>query len=388
MTWQPEVVLPPSQIRWLVEQPDTVFSIDRALIKDLEFLYTTPAAWSFTRPFHVEALNKLRMESLIEDMAEKVQDSIDREWGMDTISWKEVNIESTMRRVLVQITARVIVGHPICRKQDYLECAHNFMANLGPSAAFISFAPQLLRPIAGWWFSRDLKKWNAVCADYMMPLVKQEMVHRRPSDQKTMPPPKTLLEQMARLAVRSSNPKDSDPFSVSSRLLALNFVAVHTSNAALVNGLVDIMSPPAGTEVYEELRAEAEEVFKACNGKWSKSSVLQLEKIDSALRESLRLSTFKARGVERVVVAKKGVTLPDGTYLPKNTKVGVPVLPIHLDHDIYPDADKYNAFRFCTSSSAGMRDGSRSASPAPSGHVELINTSETFLAFGHGKHAW
>ncbi|KAI7568681.1 hypothetical protein KC317_g3970, partial [Hortaea werneckii] len=231
ISWQPEVVLPPAHIQWLVEQPDTVLSINEALIKDLEFLYTAPAAWSFTRPFHVEALNKLRMESLIPDMAEEVQDSIDRVWGTDTENWNEVNIEETMRHVLVQITARVIVGSPLCRNTDYIENAHMFMVEMCPRAVCISFTPELLRPLAGWWFSRPLKQLNAVCAKYMDPLVKQEMAHRRPSDQKTMPAPKTLLEQMARIAVRSTDPRDTDPFSISSRLLGLNFVAVHTSCA-------------------------------------------------------------------------------------------------------------------------------------------------------------
>lgn len=389
MTWQAEVVLPPAQVRWLVEQPDTVLSIDRCLIKDLEFLYTTPTAWSFTRPFHVEAINKLRLEPLIPEMAEEVQASIDREWGLDTQEWKEVNIESTMRSVLVQITARIFVGLPLCRDMSYITAAHNFMANLGRRAIFISMTPELLRPLAGWYFARDLKRWNAECAQSTVPLVKREMSEqpRRPSDQKSMPFPKTLLEQMARLAVRSQDAKDGDPFSVSSRLLALNFVAVHTSNAALVNGLVDMISPPAGPEVYLQLRAEAEEVARACKGKWTRSAVLQLDKIDSALRESLRISTFKARGLERMVVAAKGVTLPDGTYLPKNTKVGVLVLSMHRDEDVYPDADRYDAFRFCTAPKAAAEKST--ASPAlQSGHVELINTSETFLAFGHGKHAW
>ena len=367
-------------------------SINKALIKDLEFLYTTPTAWSFTRPFHVEALNKLRMESLIPDMAEEVQDSIDKEWGLDTDEWTEVNIEDTMRHVLVQITARVVVGLPLCRSEEYIENAHNFMSQLGPRAVAISFTPELLRPATGWWLSRPLAKWNAACAELMMPLVKREMVHRRPSDQKTMPLPKTLLEQMARLAVRSSDPKDIDPFAVSSRLLGLNFVAVHTSNASLTNVLLDIMSPPAGLLVYNELRSEAEQVYKSCQGKWSKAYVNQLEKIDSTLRESLRISTFKARGVERVVVAPKGVTLPDGTHLRKGTKVGVPVLPIHHDNDIYPNADEFQPLRFYHSPpgvTSQETDAQHTASQASaSGHVELINSSETFLAFGHGKHAW
>ncbi|RMY22327.1 hypothetical protein D0867_02790 [Hortaea werneckii] len=387
VSWQPEVVLPPAHIQWLVEQPDTVLSINEALIKDLEFLYTTPAAWSFTRPFHVEALNKLRMESLIPNMAEEVQDSIDKVWGKDTENWNEVNIEDTMRHVLVQITARVIVGSPLCRNTEYIENAHNFMLEIGPRAVLIGFTPELLRPLAGWWFSRPLKQWNVVCANYMIPLVKQEMAHRRPSDQKTMPAPKTLLEQMARIAVRSTDPRDTDPFSISSRLLGLNFVAVHTSCASLTNAVLDMMSPPAGESVFHELRAEAKTVHDSCQGKWTKARVNQLEKIDSALRESLRISTFKARGLERVVVAPKGVTLPDGTHLRKGTNVVVPVLPIHHDKEIYPDADQYKPLRFYSSRSAATQTGDHQSASSQHGHVELINSSETFLAFGHGKHA-
>ncbi|KAI7456553.1 hypothetical protein KC368_g45 [Hortaea werneckii] len=201
-----------------------------------------------------------------------------------------------MRHVLVQITARVIVGSPLCRNTDYIKNAHMFMVEMCPRAVCISFTPELLRPLAGWWFSRPLKQWNAVCAKYMDPLVKQEMAHRRPSDQKTMPAPKTLLEQMARIAVRSTDPRDTDPFSISSRLLGLNF-----------------------TSCLHQLVSRS---TTSCAPRRRRSTTL--EKIDSALRESLRISTFKARGLERVVVAPKGVTLPDGTHLRKGTKIGIP----------------------------------------------------------------
>jgi hypothetical protein len=36
-TWKPEVMLPPDQVRWFVEQPDSVFSIYKVLIDDLRF---------------------------------------------------------------------------------------------------------------------------------------------------------------------------------------------------------------------------------------------------------------------------------------------------------------------------------------------------------------
>ncbi|KAK5131277.1 hypothetical protein LTR08_001182 [Meristemomyces frigidus] len=433
-SWQSTVLLPASQLRWLLEQPDSVLSIDKCLIKDLEFLHTTPHAWSFTRPFHVEAINKVRLEPLIPGIAEEVADAIDREWGTNSEEWKEVNIEETMRRVLVRVTARIFVGAPLCHNEAYLSAAHEWIANLGPTAIFISLTPELLRPLAGWFFSRNLKRWNAECARYTQPLVEAEIAGS--ADQESLPLlPKTLLQQLARLAVRSGDARDSDGFSISSRLLALNFVAVHTSNAALVNCLVDILSPPASDEgVFGELRAEAETVAKTLatdkEGKpqWNKAAVLQLEKIDSALRESLRFSTFKARGLERMVVKEGGVVLPDGTFLPKNTKVGVPVLAMHRDGAIYPDADRFDALRFYTrppTSKPAAAEQPRAEAGAPSHPKQqpqpplqrpatppqphstlsrpappppstpppatlptqnLINTSETFLAFGHGKH--
>lgn len=393
VTWQPEVVLPPSQIRWLVEQPDTVLSIDKCLLKDLEFPYTNPAAWSFTRPFHVEAINKLKLDSLVEDMAEEVQTSVDEQWGTDTAEWKSVNIDHTMLHVLVRITSRVFVGLPLCRDREYVEAATGFMSHISPRSILISFTPEFMRPLVAWWLTRDLKRWNGICTDKMTPLIEKEMMHRRPSDQKTMPPPITLLEQLSRLAVRSTHKKDRHPFNVGSRLLALNFVAVHTSNVSLINALVDIASPPAlGEDVLGQLRSEAEEVSKRHLGKWSKTAVGQLVKTDSMLRESLRLNTFKSRGVERIIVKEGGIVLPSGQYLAQGTKIGLPVLPIHRDPELYDDAETFDAFRFCDMKQSVaekvVEKMSRNDSPARPGHVELINTSESFLAFGHGRHAW
>ncbi|KAK5173339.1 uncharacterized protein LTR77_002020 [Saxophila tyrrhenica] len=388
VTWQPEVVLPLAQVKWLVDQPDTVTSIDRCLVKDLEFLYTAPAAWQFTRPFHVEAINKLRLDSLVEDIAEEVQAGVDEQWGLDGDAWTEINIHSTMLAVLVRITARVFVGSPLCHDAEFLEAAANFISSISGKAIIISFTPELLRPLVAKFITKGLKRWNETCAKHMVPLIKEERLHRRPSDQRTMPPPKTLLEQLSRLAVRSTHAKDRDPFSLSSRLLALNFVAVHTSNHALENALVDMVSPPASTaSVFAELRAEAEEVMQQNHGTWSKTAIGQLVKTDSALRESLRLNTFKARGVERIIVKKGGVVLPSGQYLAEGTKVGVPVLPIHRDPELYDDAMSYEAFRFCTTNEVAGGKNGRTESPRRAGHVELVNTSETFLAFGHGRHA-
>jgi cytochrome P450 len=98
--------------------------------------------------------------------------------------------------------------------------------------------------------------------------------------------------------------------------------------------------------------------------------------IDSALRESLRLNGFIERGVLKMVVAPAGVTLPNGSHIPYGTKVGVSGYSIHHDNDNYADASTYDAFRF-------VKDLEKNKKPQA-----LVSTSEKFMGFSHGSHAW
>lgn len=101
---------------------------------------------------------------------------------------------------------------------------------------------------------------------------------------------------------------------------------------------------------------------------------------DSAIRESIRRSSVQTRGLLREVVSSGGVTLPNGTHVPKGTWLGVPVQPVHMDGDLYDKPYEYNPFRF-----AKMR----SEDIVPS-HEKLDATdiSDTFLGWGYGRYAW
>lgn len=111
---------------------------------------------------------------------------------------------------------------------------------------------------------------------------------------------------------------------------------------------------------------------------WSKAT---LPHTDSALRESLRLNGFIERGVMKTVVAPQGVTIPDGSRISFGTKVGVSGYSIHHDEDIYVDARRYRAFRFVGGVMGEKGEGNGKARG-------LVATSETFLGFSHGRHAW
>lgn len=136
---------------------------------------------------------------------------------------------------------------------------------------------------------------------------------------------------------------------------------------------------------------------------WGKAPLARMIHVDSALRESMRLSGFVARGIMKIVVAPCGVTLPDGTHIPYGTKVGIQAYSVHRDNDLYEAADTYDAFRF-VAHRGGRRndsdtepDGMASVAGSETGPLKgrgsgppqaLVSTSPTFLAFSHGPNAW
>ena len=48
----------------------------------------------------------------------------------------------------------------------------------------------------------------------------------------------------------------------------------------------------------------------------------KLLNVDSAIRESLRISTFMYHGMDRLLVDPKGVTMSDGLHLPMGRGLG------------------------------------------------------------------
>ncbi len=186
------------------------------------------------------------------------------------------------------------------------------------------------------------------------------------------------------------------------RIMMVNFTAIHTTSFTVTNLLFDLLGSPRVSEFFAGLREEAERISRGHNGVWSKAAVANAVRLDSAIRETMRLSSFLGRGLERKVVSKEGLTLDDGCRIPQGAKIGVSVYSIHHDEGLYSQAYEYDAFRFSrpledaiasclargeehTSSSAPKRDDLDSSQ----GKLEsLVTTSERFLSFGHGRHAW
>lgn len=89
-------------------------------------------------------------------------------------------------------------------------------------------------------------------------------------------------------------------------------------------------SAPNAEGLVEALREEASAVLREHNGVWTKQAISKLYRLDSAIRESARMSGIGGTAMARKVKVPGGMTLPDGTWVPANVTIGVAMDGIHL----------------------------------------------------------
>lgn len=146
-------------------------------------------------------------------------------------------------------------------------------------------------------------------------------------------------------------------------------------------------------EHIEPLRVEISSVVAEYG--WSKDAIRHMVKLDSFVKETQRLSPigsgtskhfFSSSIIFTVHIpdalqrkAVQDFTFSDGLFIPAGTYMVAHVYAMHRDPAVYEDPLEFKGFRF-----AEKRSG-------PSGEItkhQVVNTSLTYLPFGHGKHAW
>ena len=97
------------------------------------------------------------------------------------------------------------------------------------------------------------------------------------------------------------DPQEQTPAFLSYRLLLFNHAVVQVISIATTHLLFDLYSFPPSASLIPELRGEILEVLRAEGGVWTLHGLNKMVKLDSAIRESMRLSCFGTRGCTRKV---------------------------------------------------------------------------------------
>lgn len=276
------------------------------------------------------------------------------------------------------------------RNKSYLLLAQKISQNIPFSAFVLRQLPQFLRSIfaplltlANKWDTHKLRK-------FLDPEIRSRLSKLDPEKSGSHSRPNDFLQWSindARTRL-SDKPKELSLHMLVGRLLAVNFAAIHTSTFAITNVIFDLASSDPSLNYLEQLREEAASILAEDNGIWTKKGLSKMHKIDSALRESLRLGSFLSVGMVRKVVAKSGITTPDGLHLPYGVDIAVPALSVHNDEQKYTNPSVYDALRFVKQKDLiDSAEDSRDDDYIRKANLSMVSTSADFLPFGHGRHA-
>ena len=282
------------------------------------------------------------------------------------------------------------------RNKDYLGFAAGYAQSVLPVASILRQFPEAIRPVVAKVIALPNKYYIRKTAQYLEPEIKRRLVElgQRSNDPEKKAPetkPNDFLQWLINYAQEKLPPSELAPHIISGRLLALNFAAIHTSTFSITNAIFDILSSDPSLNYMGQLREEAAAILAEENGVWTKRGLGKMHKIDSTLRESLRVRSFLSAGLVRKVTAPNGVTTPSGVQCPYGSSVAIAAMGIHNDNAIYPDAAQFQPFRYVVARDA-------IAANAESGkwgteemikkaNYSMVSTSADYQPFGHGRHA-
>jgi cytochrome P450 len=393
-----EVVIPQSQMPWLLEQPDTVMSTLEAHSDSLKGDYNFVTPQILRDPYHEHVIHKnlaRNLNSVIPELDDEIRHALHELCGLDTENYVKMDIlEGFMMKIIPVFTNRMLVGLPLCRNQDYLNNMLGYTMDVIRGFLVFGLVPKMLHPIVGTIHSLGPKYHYWRLRKYTRPLAQKRLHDIRRKDAgdpeyKDWKEPNDFVTWTVRTALSEGRQDELDPGRIAIRIMPLNFAAIHTTALTGQGVLMDVLS--ADPSVLESLREEAERVYREEGGQWTKAGLSRMYRMDSAIRESQRVSAISLTFVTKKVMAKEGITTPEGVHLEYGTLVGCPWLPAAYDADIYDKPEVYDAFRF-----SREREEYEAMDAVEKGNVNalklkqsgLVTTNNHHLPFGHGRHAW
>lgn len=190
-------------------------------------------------------------------------------------------VHDTIARIVSRIFARISVGLPLCRDEEWLHINEKHTYDVFATVIILRMLPKYLHPIVVWFLPSSYKLHRHVqrAKQLIGPIVKE----RRKTESQAghlQEKPNDVLQWMMDAATED----EGKPDKLAHQQLNLTLAAVHTTTAAITHALLDLCAYP---EYLATLREEVDGVYDN-EEKWGKSTLDKLEKMDSFLKESQR----------------------------------------------------------------------------------------------------
>ncbi|CAA7264106.1 unnamed protein product [Cyclocybe aegerita] len=376
--WQ-VVIHDPKLIEEVKMLPDGILSSFDAQNESLQTWYSL-GRHIVTNPYHLPIVRTQltrALPQLVPAVHEEVVDAFD-DFIPATDGWTSVKALETMMKIVARASNRIFVGAPLCRDPDYIDLVVQHAVDVVRVGTTLRLVPSVLRPLLNAMISH-VPRGVARGMKHLAPVfAARRKCHQEKGDADS----EKSLDFLSWLMEVAQGEERTD-WHLTSRLLMMNWVAVHTSTMTFTHALYYLAAYP---EYLKPLREEVEEVVKRHG--WSKVALDEMHRVDSFIKESQRLDPLAVLLVNRVVL--KDHVFSDGTLLPKGTFLSVATPKTHLNAQTYEDPLRFDGLRY-----AKMRERALGQTLCSNPDVgggskrkfDMVTTSVDSLAFGLGRHA-
>ncbi|KAG5651716.1 hypothetical protein H0H81_007721 [Sphagnurus paluster] len=316
-------------------------------------------------PYHIPVIRSSLTRHLVACFPE-VQDELAMAFAErlpPNEEWASMTVLPTVMQIVSQTSNRISSAG---RNVDYQSLNITFTIDVMNAARIINLFPDILKPLAGRFLS-DVPTTINRAMRHLEPII-LERLHQEEQYGKEWPgKPNDFLSWL----IDQAEGEQRTPRQLTMRILVTNFAAIHTTSMAFTQALLNLAAYPSHVP---ELREEVEAVIKEEG--LTKISLNKMRKVDSFVKESMRLGSGSAVSMERKLL--KDFTFSDGTFVPKGHVITVASFATHHDEENYSDPNMFDGFRF-----ARMSD---SENEAFNRHQAVTLASE-YVVFGNGRHA-
>lgn len=360
-------VLPKRYVNELHNVPDTKLNPIQAIVGDLMGEYTNIdiLLGSHLSPRAVQTKLTPRLGSFVGVIEDELNFAMDSDFPPCKDQWVTMDLNDVILRLVSRITARIFVGFPLCRNEEWLSLNTQIVEEIFRTVVIMRlFPPSFHRIISVCLLSRwRLQKCMQRIHTLLIPMINGRR-EKEAAEDESYEKPADVIQWMMDLA----NEKESPSENLATRYVYTIIGSMHTVTSAIKDTLYDICARP---EYLEPLREELEQVLNEEEG-WQKGTATKMRKLDSFMKEVQRLNPPSALGLKRVV--REPIVLSDGLVLPKDTYICV-VTTSHLQDDISPPG-KFDGFRYFKKTQASGTD-----------QYQYSSTDSEHIHFGHGRYA-
>lgn len=202
--------------------------------------------------------------------------------------------------------------------------------------------PQRLQPILVWLVPA---KWRLISGwkkfrSYVIPRVFQQNEERRKrnNNHEIVVNPDVI----SWMVEDGRNELERDPQTLTTLIGSIAAGSTYSITNFCCRTIMDLVAHP---DVLDAVRAEIRQKHVQVDGRWDMAALASLEKLESAMKESSRLTPGTLLIYSRVV--KEDCVLSNGLTLRKGQFVTMSGATRTMDHNIFETPEEYQGLRFC-----------------------------------------